>query len=85
MANIIELLLLLNWCTLSVALDNGQITQMDFCYEDETCGPESEDWKGQCKTGSLQSPINLPFVTHRHSRRVELEFNDFYCNDGRFE
>lgn len=80
-----KLTLLLTWLsTPSLGLDNGYITNEEFCYEDKSCGPESDDWGGQCQTGYRQSPIDLPFVPHRHSRHAELEFNDQYCNDGKF-
>lgn len=82
--NIIQLIILFQWiCTPSLGLDNGLITHEEFCYEDKSCGPDSADWAGQCH-GSRQSPIDLPSVPHRHTRRVELEFNDQYCNNGKF-
>lgn len=54
------------------------------CYEDKSCGPDSNDWSGACHLGERQSPINLPYEPHRHTRRVALEFNDLYCSDGNF-
>lgn len=69
----------------SLAVDNGLITHEDFCYEDESCGPESDDWGSQCQRGERQSPIDLPYIPHRHNRHVKLEFNDFYCSDGNFQ
>ncbi|XP_037043405.1 putative carbonic anhydrase 3 [Bradysia coprophila] len=65
----------------SLGLDNGQITHEEFCYEDYSCGPMSADWSGQCQSGERQSPIDLPYIPHRHNRHVDLEFNDLYCSD----
>lgn len=59
-------ILLLIWsCTPSLGLDNGLITQEEFCYEDKSCGPESDDWGGQCQTGL--------FVCLKYSRRQGLK------------
>lgn len=82
--NIKRIVFLMCLCTPSLGLDNGQITHEDFCYEDESCGPKSKDWPGQCQQGERQSPIDLPYVPQRHTRHVKLEFNDRYYSDGRF-
>lgn len=84
MVFLIEIIVfLMCFSTLSLGLDNGQITHEEFCYEEKSCGPESDDWPGECKEGGHQSPIDLPFVPHRHTRHVELEFNDQYCSNGK--
>lgn len=77
------ILFLLLCFTYTLGLDNGKITHEEFCYEEKSCGPESNDWPGECKVGQSQSPIDLPYEPHRHTRHVELEFNDQYCNNGK--
>lgn len=82
--NIIKLFLLLLSCTVRTACTlSVDLYESNFCYEDKSCGPNSGEWGGQCKTGSNQSPIDLPFVFQPFARHVELDFNEFYKNDGK--
>ncbi|KAJ6649703.1 putative carbonic anhydrase 3 [Pseudolycoriella hygida] len=84
--NSIQVVVFLNLICTTLSLDDGKINYERFCYEDKSCGPDSEDWGGLCKTGRQQSPIDLPaFPFYRHARRVYLDFNDQYCNDGKFD
>lgn len=78
------ILFLLCCLTSTLALDGGQVTHEDFCYEEEYCGPQSDDWPGECKSGQRQSPIDFPFAPHLHTQYVELEFNNRYCGHGKF-
>jgi len=59
---------------------------VDFCYEKENCGPDSERWGGECKTGHHQSPIDLVPVSGSADPRtfVSLTFNDMYKSDEFF-
>lgn len=83
-ANIITLFVLLLNCLCILSVGWYSANSAEFCYEDPSCGPNSDAWGGQCKTGSKQSPIDLPFAFDRIAKSVQLDFNEYYYNDGKF-
>jgi hypothetical protein len=51
-----------------------------FCYEGEVCGPQSDLWPGECKTGFNQSPIDLKIESL--PKKGTLRFNEGYKSNG---
>ncbi|XP_037049549.1 putative carbonic anhydrase 3 [Bradysia coprophila] len=80
-SNIIKLLILLLNCVCVLSVGMYSTNSAKFCYEKASCGPNSNAWGGECKTGTKQSPIDLPYVSSRSMRRVKLEFTKYYYSD----
>lgn len=73
-------------CALAFGLDNGRISHDDVRHTDKSSEHNSVDWKGLCKSGTRQSPINLPVhLDYQRTKRVKLEFNEHYCSDGKLD
>lgn len=67
------------------ANDDENDDPTEFCYTGK-CGPDTDFWGGECKTGQHQSPIDLSITTQVKTSitKATLDFNAGYSSNGMF-
>jgi len=71
------------WIAVSALTLAAQVSAADWCYEGN-CGPRF--WKGKCKFGTSQSPVNIrPLLTTSSKPGRKLTFSKEYYQAQTFE